>query len=139
MKHKCSVTEVYIRRDRVILPKLYSEAKKVATYPTTMKKLCQIVSRLETPYYCISDDAALDYVRKRKLHGIKKTYATKYKQKLFEALYDEFEMLASQDSYKDKGLQTIVIAALERKAPCIGLTPWIIQYKLSKIQKERKR
>ena len=133
MKHQRSITDIYIKRDREILPLLFHKAKTIAKYPTSMKALCQIVAQLETPFYCISDDAALDYVRKRKLHGIRKTYATKYKQQLFDSLYEEVKRMSCYGKYAGKSLQDITLAALGKSAPCIGLTPWIIQFKLSRL------
>lgn len=132
MKHKNSVTQVYIQRDEVILPRLFKKAKSIATYPTTMKQLCTMAANMPTPYFFLSDDAALDYVRKRFLHGIIKKFSTSYKNKLFEALYKEVLDIWSDEKYKDNSLQSVVLMALSREAPCVGLTPFIIQLKITR-------
>ena len=122
MKHKGSISQTYLKRDEVILPMLLRKARNMASWPTTMQQLCCIAASLPTPFFCIADDAALDYVRKRHLHGIVKTFRTAYRQRLYEAS-------------PEMGLQNCVWKALARPAPCVGLEPRIIQRKISHINK----
>ena len=88
MKHKDSVSQIYIERDK-FLPRLLRQAKLVATYPTSMKKLYEIAANLPADKFYISDDAACEYMRKRCLHNITPQFISPYKQRLFDALYDE--------------------------------------------------
>lgn len=134
MKHKGSISQTYLKRDAEILPQLFRKARNTATWPTTMQQLCRVVASLPTPYFCIADDAALDYARKRLFHGIAKEFRSPYKQRLYEAFWEEFKTL--YDAQPDAGLQNCVWQALARPAPCVGLTPWIIQFKISRINKK---
>lgn len=133
MKHKGSISRTYLKRDAVILPMLLRQARNLASWPTTMQQLCCIAASLPTPYFCIADDAALDYVRKRHLHGIVKTFRTTYRQRLYEAFWLEF--VAVYESSPEIGLQNCVWRALASPAPCVGLEPRIIQRKISRINK----
>lgn len=126
MKHKKSVSQTYIERDRKVLPDLMRKAKHLATYPTTMSKLCRIAAELPTDRFYISDDAAFAYVRKRFYHGIEPKFISPFKQRLFEALYEEVLEMMSHEKYRKMGLKSTIILALEHKAPCVGLTPYII-------------
>ena len=131
MKHKNSVTQTYIKRDCDILPTLFKQARTMAVFPTTMRKICTIAAGLPTPFFCISDDAALDYARKRYLNGLEKHFKSPYKQRLFNAFWDKF--LEIKTRCPQMSLQSAVFSALACPAPCVGLTPWIIQFKVSRI------
>lgn len=131
MKHKNSVTQTYIKRDRDVLPMLFRQAVAAATFPTTMRKLCTIAATLPTPFFCISDDAALDYTRKRYLNGIEKKFKSPYKQRLYNAFWEKFCEIKNE--CPQMSLQSAVFRALSCPAPCVGLTPWIIQFKVSRI------
>lgn len=133
MKHKGSISQTYLKRDAEILPLLLRQARNVASWPTTMHQLCCIVATLPTPYFCIADDAALNYARKRHLHGIVKTFRSPYRQRLYEAFWTEFVKI--YNSTPGIGLQDCVWCALARPAPCVGLGPNIIQLKLSNLKK----
>lgn len=129
MKHKGSISQTYLKRDEVILPMLLRKARNLASWPTTMQQLCCIAASLPTPFFCISDDAALDYIRKRHLHGIVKSFSTEYRQRLYEAFWDEF--VAVYEKSPELGLQNCVLRALSRQAPCVGLSPHVIQLKIA--------
>lgn len=129
MKHKGSICQTYLKRDTEVLPLLFRKARNMASYPTTMQQLCCIAAKLPTPFFCIADDAALDYVRKRHLHGKTKSFLSPYKQQLFDAFWSEFAEI--RRTYPRLTLQDCVWMALARPAPCIGLTPSSIQFKIS--------
>lgn len=130
MKHKKSITQAYIHRDRVILPELFRQAKAIASWPSTMKQLCTIAADLPTPCFCVSDDAALDYIRRRMLHGQVRQFSTAYKNRLFEALYHEVARLRDE---RHLSLQAATLRALSSPAPCVGLTPFVIQFKITRL------
>lgn len=135
MKHKESVSQTYIERDRIVLPDLIRRAKHIATYPTTMKKLYHIAAELPTDKFYISDDAAYDYIRKRLFHHITPTFISPFKQRLFEALYEEVTKMLQYEKYQQMGWKSTTILALGRPAPCVGLTPYIIGLRLRKLHR----
>lgn len=126
MKHKKSISQTYLRRDKVEIPRLFVRAKEIAEYPTTTKKLFEIAAELPTDQFYIADDAAMAYIRKRILHGIRTKYTNPYKQRLFDALYEEVSRMMKEDKYRKMGLKSTVICALSRPAPCVGLTPFVV-------------
>ncbi len=134
MKHKGSITDTYIHRDNVVLPALFRKAKEVASYPTTMKELCQIAASLPVPYFCISYDAALDYIRNRLLHGRIKRFKTEYKNQLFEALYQTVLSLM-EDGRRD--IKKVTLLALDKPAPCVGISPVCIMNKLYDLKNKK--
>lgn len=138
MKHRACVSQTYIERDRVTLPLLLRKAKHLATYPTTMTKLYHIVADLPTEKFYISDDAACEYMRKRLLHNIKPKFFSPYKQRLFDALYDEVIKMLQIKKYQDMGWKNTTILALGRPAPCVGLTPYIIGLRIRKLHKNKR-
>ncbi|MBR0166144.1 MAG: hypothetical protein IJQ13_04620 [Prevotella sp.] len=123
MKHKGSISHTYKRRDAVVIPFLFRKAKMVAEYPTNTHKLFKIAADLPVDRFYISDDAALRYIRKRYYKGKHDKFRSKYKERLFEALYDLVCDMMNDDRYKSKGLATTTMLALLRPAPCVGLTP----------------
>lgn len=123
MKHKGSISHTYKRRDAVAIPLLFRKAKTVAEYPISIPKLLKIAADLPVDRFYITDDAALRYVRKR-FYGRKRlTYRSKYKERLFDALYEQVCLMMGEDKYRKEGLATTTILALSRPAPCVGLTP----------------
>lgn len=126
MKHKESVTQVYIRRDTVVLPYLIRQAKLLATCPVSAKKVYQIAAELPVDRFYIGDDAACNYIRKRIYYGETPQFISPYKQKLFDALYDEVMKMRDTERYGEMSLKDVTILALSHKAPCVGLTPYII-------------
>jgi len=126
MKHKNSISQTYIKRDKEAIPKLFRRAKEIAEYPTTTKRLFEIVADLPTQQFYVADDAAMSYIRKRVMHGEHKKFRNPYKQRLFDALYEEVISMLKEEKYKAMGLKNTVICALSRPAPCIGLTPFVI-------------
>lgn len=130
MKHKGSVTEIYKERDDIVLPALYRIAASKAVYPTTVRELCTIAAKLPTDCHYISDDAAIAFIKNRKYHGHKKHFHSPYKHRLYESLWQSFCIIEKE--YPNERLQTKILRALRMPAPCVGLTPNIIQIKLTK-------
>lgn len=123
MKHKGSVSHTYRRRDAVVIPFLFRKAKAIADYPTNTHKLFKIASELPVDRYYISDDAALRYIRNRYYKGKQAKFRSRYKEQIFESLYDLVSDMMKEEKYKTAGLATTTIMALSRPAPCVGLTP----------------
>lgn len=136
MKHLGSISQTYLKRDLEVIPMLFNQAKGIAQYPTTMKELCTIAADIPTPFFCISDESALDYIRRRLLHNQKRKFCTCYKQKLYDALWVEFKDVIKMQP--QLSVQSAVFMALSRPAPCVGLTPWILQLKISRYQRKGK-
>ena len=132
MKHKKSISQTYIDRNRRVLPELVRQAKRIASYPTTMKQLCHIAAELPTDRFYISDDAAYEYIRKRVLKNKKKKFRHVFRERIYEALYEQVLKLKKMEKYKDMDWKNITILALSQPAPCVGLTPYIIQKTLWK-------
>ena len=135
MKHKQSVSQTYIERDRKVLPELVRQAKRKATYPTSGNKLFQIAAELPTDKFYIGDDAACDYIRKRFIRKIHPVFVSPYKQRLYDALYDEVVKMMKMEKYKNMGLKDITLLALGHQAPCVGLTPYIIRVHIWRLHK----
>ena len=123
MKHRGSISQTYLRRDNKAVPDLYRRAKALAEYPTTTMNIFEIAASLPVDTFYIADDAALSYVRSRIYTNVKRTFRNRYKQKLFDALYDEVMKMLEESRYQEMGLAATVIIALSRPAPCVGLTP----------------
>ena len=126
MKHKGSISQVYLRRDRVAIPDVFRRARSLVEYPTTTIRICQLAANLPVNQFYISDDAALMYVYNRTIRGRETKFVNPYKQKLFDALWKIIEQMMQQEQYKKQGIATTTILALQRPAPCIGLTPDVI-------------
>lgn len=126
MKHKASITQTYLKRDREAIPHLFRVAKSLAPYPTTTKQLFEIAASLPCDQYYISDDAALSYFRNRRFHNRVVRFKNPFKQRLFDAFYDEVTSMMAQDRYKGVSVRDAVICSLSRPAPCIGLTPFVM-------------
>lgn len=126
MKHNGSVSQIYVERDRKILPDLIRRAKHLATYPVNMNTLYRIAADLPTDKFYISDDAAYSYMRKRIFRGIEPKFTSPYKQKLFESLYEEVMKMLDTEKYRQLGWKTTTMLALAHPAPCVGLTPYMI-------------
>lgn len=124
MKHKGSISQAFLRRDTVVIPEIYRRAKQLAEYPTTTENLFRIAAELPVDKYYISDDAALRYIRHRLYKGKKKKFLSRYKEMVFEALYEKVTDMMKEERYKKQGLATTVICAMETPAPCIGLSPF---------------
>lgn len=134
MKHKGSVSQTYIERDHRVLPDLVRRAKHLTTYPTTSKKLFRIAAELPTDKFYITDDAAFEYIYKRHLHNVIPHFVNPFKKKLYEALYEEVLKMMKKEAYCNMGLKYVTLLALDRPAPCVGLTPRGIENRISKIR-----
>lgn len=124
MKHKGSVSQTYMDRDKKVLPELICQAKHLATYPISTMKLYHIAAELPTDKFYIADDAAYFYILKRVLNNVNVTFKNSYKQKLYDALYTEVTKMMKESKYAGMSLKNITILALCRPAPCVGLAPW---------------
>ena len=129
MKHKGAISQVYRKRDEVIVPQLFMKAKQLSSYPTTMERLFKIAAEIPVDQYYLSDDTAVLYIRNRIFRGINKIHSSPYKQRLFESLYQIVCELRSEERYKTRGLDYITMLALQRPAPCIGLSPAVMLQK----------
>ena len=138
MKHKGSISQIYITRDKVAVPCLYREAKTVAEYPTTFEKLFEIAAELPVQQFYLSDDAAIRYIRRRMYRNHKTDHMSPYKRRLFESLYDIVCDMMKQEKYRRMGLAGTTVVALMRPAPCIGLTPKVIRQKYLELRKKQK-
>ena len=125
-------------RDREMLI-LYRKALEVVEYPTTTEKICEVVSSLPTSCYYISDTSAFRYISQR-LKGFMPSFdKTSYrKQQLYESLYEEFQRIREQYRGKPLCVYKLVDLALERPAPCLGLSPRTIRQKLSNHFKQKR-
>lgn len=123
MKHRGSISQTYLRRDNKAVPDLYKRARSMAEYPTTTISIFEIAATLPVDAFYIADDAALSYIRCRVYNNEKRTFRNRYKQQLFDALYEQVEAMMRQSRYQEMGLAATVIVALSKPAPCIGLTP----------------
>lgn len=123
MKHRGSISQTYLRRDNKAVPDLYRRARAMAEYPTTTMDIFRIAASLPVDTFYIADDAALSYIRSRIYNNERRSFRNKYKQKLFDALYDEVSRMLEETRYQEMGLASTVIVALSRPAPCVGLTP----------------
>lgn len=122
MRHKGSVSQVNIERDKIALL-LYRKAKHIAEWPTKTMRLCEIAATMPVKGYYISEEFATRYVCQRLYHKRVRTFTNPYKQQLYESLYEKVMQLKDTKRYSGASLPTCVIAALASDAPCIGLTP----------------
>lgn len=129
MKHKGAISQVYLKRDREVVPMLFKKAKQIASYPTTQEQLFRIAAEIPVDQYYLSDDTAVLYIRNRIFRGINKIHGSAYKQRLFESLYEAVCELRKDVRYKSKGLDYITMLALQRPAPCVGLSPNVMLQK----------
>ncbi len=86
-------------------------------------RLCEIAAGLPVEEFYISDEYAVRYTRNRFCYDKTTSFANKYKQQLYEALYEQFLELRQQERYAGRPLAEVVQAALCTPAPCIGMTP----------------
>lgn len=108
------------------LPKLWAEAKRRATYPTTFKQLLELMASLPTDRYYISEEEGLRAVfqyKPRKNH---------YKDLLFRSFLDLYHDLRNTEKYKNVAAYKLVAICLSHPAPCIGLSPRSLQRIVSK-------
>ena len=124
MRHKGSISQVNIERDRMV-PHLFRKAKSLVAWPTKMSVICELVAAMPVPEYFISSDTAIDYIRRRYGGKEVRMFQSQYKQLLYDALYDRF--LELMEIYRGKrSIPYIVQLALASPAPCPGLSPWQI-------------
>lgn len=129
MKHKGSVSQAYIRRDNEVIPDLYKRAAAIAELPMNVDRLARIAADLPVKHFCISDDAAIAYIRSRVLNGRNPKFRSIYKQRVFEALYEIVQEMMQSEKYRQHDIPAITVVALSRPAPCIGLSPKVIYQK----------
>lgn len=122
MKHKGSITQTYLDRDRMA-EVLFRQAKHLAEWPTNTMRLCEIAASLPVDEFYLSEENAVAYIRRRINHGIRKTFTNKYKQQLYEAFYERVMELRDLEKFRDASIPVLVSAALATPAPCIGLRP----------------
>lgn len=137
MKHKGSVSQTYLSRDEKVLPDLIRQAKHLATYPISTIKLYQIAADLPTDKFYIADDAAYEYILKRMFRGVEVAFNNHYKQRLYDAFFEEVSKMMKQETYKKMSVKNVTILALSRPAPCVGLAPWGIWKALLRQRKKK--
>lgn len=120
MKHKNSISQVNIERDRELL-RMFRVAKKNVPWPTSVNKLCDYVIRMPASRFYISEEMAVRYVRKR-MNGRQRPFRNHRKCALYEAFYREFLLVKSHPDNADLPLFVLVYRALQRPAPFIGVS-----------------
>ena len=130
MKHKNSVTQINIERDKEII-QLYNKARKIAGSPATTHRICEIAANLPASQFYISDYWALRYIKDRS-RGKRRRFRNPRKQTLYNALFDTFRNLRRKNEYTSLPLESVVDIALTQPAPFIGLNPESIHRLLSK-------
>lgn len=131
-----AITQVYIERDRDVLPKLVRQAMLSSSYPIRMPDVYMMAADLPVDKFYIGDYAACDYMRKRFLHKKTPKFVNPYKNRLFDALYEEVIRMMRCEKYKGMGLKNITLLALDHQAPCVGLTPTVIGTRYRKVRKK---
>lgn len=137
MKHKGSISQTYLERDRLIIPDLVRQAKHIVEYPTSLDKIFQVAATLPVNMFYIADDSAIDYVRIRQ-RGKDRRFKNSYKQQLYNSFYEEFDKLMQHTKYKNLCLKDLVIIALTHPAPCVGLAPNGIRKIYTRLRSKRK-
>lgn len=132
MKHKGSISHVYVERDKKAVLEVFRQAKNCAEYPITVTGLLHLTAEMPTKKYYIADDAAYEYCRKRIFLHFRPQFKSNYKQKLYDAMFKEVNKMRHFECYKALSLRKIVALALDKPAPCIGLTPRVIGEMLRK-------
>lgn len=122
MKHKGSISQNYLERDRRIIPDLVRQAKGIVSYPTDQAAIFKVAATLPVKMFYIADDSAIEYVRGCR-KGRRKSFKNPYKQQLYDSLYHEVEKMLEFSRYREMRLRDVVIIAMNNTAPCIGLAP----------------
>lgn len=139
MRHKNSISQINLERNKEI-KRLYRQAQSIAGSPVTIDRICHIMANLPCDRFYLSDYWALRYVKNRRRGKIKK-FGNPQKQTLYNAFYNTFVQLSRSSEYKDKSIETVVYAALEKPAPIIGLSAAflknVLRYKLNIYQYEK--
>ena len=138
MKHKGAISQVYRKRDEVIVPQIFAKAKQLSSYPTTMERLFKIAADIPVDQHYLSDDTAILYIHNRIFRGINKIHRSPHKQRLFESLYQIVCEMLNDGRYKSYELNNITILALQRPAPCIGLSPTVIWQKYWQLKNKKR-
>ena len=138
MKHKGAISQVYRKRDEIIVPQLFTKAKQLSSYPTTMERLFKIAAEIPVDQYYLSDDTAVLYIRNRIFRGINKIHNSPYKQRLFESLYQKVCDLRKNERYKSRGLDYVTMLALQCQAPCVGLSPAVMLQKYLQLKNKKR-
>lgn len=139
MRHKNSVSQINKERDKEI-ESLYKTARSIAGHPATIDRICTIMANLPCRKFYLSDYWALRYAKDRRAGRFKK-FSNRHKQTLYNAFYNTVVDLSRTAHYRNKSIESIVYAALERPAPIIGLSPAylknVLRYKLNIYQYEK--
>ncbi len=127
MKHKNSISQINIDRDREVIY-LYQKAKRLVEWPTTTAKICDYVSQMPAPCYYLSFDTAYRYVCRRLKGEIPKFGKFQQKkQSLCEAFFCEFQNVRLQRQGAELSTYRLVEITLEQPAPHLGIAPRYIQ------------
>lgn len=136
MKKKGDISHDYIYRDRVVLPDLIRRARRIVEYPTNAMKIYHVAAELPVRRFYISDDAAAAFIRSHVYKGVRPTFTSRYKQRLYDALFDEVSRMLCDSRYRDMDIGSVVSIALTHPAPCVGISPFVIMRTVSLIRKK---
>lgn len=120
MKKKGSKSDTQNHRNRAIL-KIFQDKKRDCKYESFFA-ICVAISKMPTHRYYISEAMGVSiWGRWRKTGEI--PAAGKYKGRLYEAFIKECERIQQEEGGTPLA---VVRAALECKAPCMGVSPFRI-------------
>lgn len=136
MRHKGSISHTNLERDEIV-PLLYRKATELVEWPADTMKICEKAATLPVKKFYISHDAAVEYVRHRYYHGVRKEFRSPYKQQLYDSLYDVFIRLVNNPVYSNRILPDLVSIAIHSPAPCSGLAPFQFYCIMLRYKKKR--
>lgn len=122
MKHKGSISQINVARNRMA-ERLFHKAKRIASWPTNTMRLCEMAALMPVEEFYLPEENALTYVRRRVLRGDTMKFTNKYKQQLYDALFERVKELWKREKYSNASIPVVVAAALSTPAPCLGLSP----------------
>ena len=125
MRHKNAISQINRERKQE-LHSLFRQALAIAqdraSIFATVDTVCHICADLPASRFLISDYWAGRYIKLR-LAGKQKHFRNPRKDKLYKALFDQFQKVAAEDKYRNRSFDSLVDIALRQPAPCIGLSP----------------
>ena len=107
-------------------------------WPADTMDICRKAASLPVSKFYISQDAAVSYIRHRYYHDDCKKFCSRYKQQLYDALYEKFLELTMRPEYENRVLPEVVAIALDHPAPCSGLAPAQFYRIMRRHRKEQK-
>lgn len=118
MKHKGSVSEIQLNRDRRIY-RLYEELRKSGDY-SCLQEICRAISTMRQPQHFISYERGCWLYYHYFTHGVM-PYQNPWKTRVYMSFLRRCkEIKRSGDGLRKKD---VVWSAIESEADCIGLGP----------------